>query len=69
MAYTESPRAPFGAISTFRVSQFVGNLVADVRAWIDRRRTYAELASLSPEMLEDIGLTRADLEENFLIRA
>ncbi|MEM7178973.1 MAG: DUF1127 domain-containing protein [Pseudomonadota bacterium] len=68
MAYIETPRAPFGAISTFRVSQFVTNLVEDVRAWNDRRRTYAELATLSPEMLEDIGLTRADLEENFLIR-
>ncbi|MBY8977802.1 DUF1127 domain-containing protein [Rhodobacteraceae bacterium NNCM2] len=68
MAYVETPRAPFGAISTFRVTQFVANIVEDVKAWNLRRRTYAELSALSPEMLDDIGLTRADLEEQFLIR-
>lgn len=68
MAYVDTPRAPFGAISTFRVTRFVADIIADIRGWNDRRRTYAELSALSPEMLEDIGLTRADLEDNFLIR-
>ncbi|MEM1277067.1 MAG: DUF1127 domain-containing protein [Pseudomonadota bacterium] len=61
-------RAPFGAISTFRVTGFIANLIADFNDWQARRETYRELARLSPEMLEDIGLTRADLEDNFIIR-
>lgn len=68
MAYVDTPRAPFGAISTFRVTRFVADVIADITAWTERRRTYGELSALSPEMLEDIGLTRADLEEKFLIR-
>ncbi|MEM6933815.1 MAG: DUF1127 domain-containing protein [Pseudomonadota bacterium] len=68
MAYVDTPRAPFGAISTFRVTRIVADIISDFRGWADRRRTYAELSALSPEMLEDIGLTRADLEDSFLIR-
>ncbi|MEM7238502.1 MAG: DUF1127 domain-containing protein [Pseudomonadota bacterium] len=68
MAYVDTTRAPFGAITTFRVTRVVSDILADVQAWNARRRTYAELAALSPEMLEDIGVTRADLEDNFLIR-
>lgn len=68
MASTASLSAPFGAISIFRATGFVARLVADYRTWKARRDTYRELSRLSPEMLDDIGLSRADLEENFLIR-
>ncbi|MEM8792206.1 MAG: DUF1127 domain-containing protein [Pseudomonadota bacterium] len=61
-------RAPFGAISTFKITRVIADLIADFNGWQERRETYRELSRLSPEMLEDIGLTRADLEDNFIIR-
>lgn len=68
MAFFEQSRAPFGAITVHSIVMAVSNLVESFRTWQIQRRTYGELASLSPEQLEDIGLTKADLEDMFLIR-
>ena len=60
-----APRAPFGAITTYRVTNALSGLVSMAKAriqnWIDERRTAAALSRLSPAMLEDIGLTSADI--------
>jgi uncharacterized protein YjiS (DUF1127 family) len=63
MAATETTRpAPFGAVSAFRVTSLIGNAVAAVAAWNDARVTRNALAKLSDRELDDIGLTRADIE-------
>lgn len=66
MATTDfAPRAPFGAITTFRATNGLMNFVGAVVAWINERlearRTAEALSRLSPEMLDDIGLTQADV--------
>jgi len=61
-AMTMTPAAPFGAITTHRVVSAVMNVIATVRAWNETRRTVAVLRSLNADQLEDIGLTRADIE-------
>ncbi|KAJ54113.1 hypothetical protein ACMU_04240 [Actibacterium mucosum KCTC 23349] len=40
---------------------FIGALAALVLEWNDRRVTRKSLSKLSDDMLEDIGLTRADV--------
>lgn len=67
MAMIEISRpAPFGAISIFQVSTALTNLVAalsnPVRIWVENRRTALELSRLSPAMLQDIGLSSADVQ-------
>ena len=67
MAMIDTPRtAPFGAISTFRAVTSITSLVETVtrnyREWQERRRTARELALLTPDMLDDIGLTSADVD-------
>lgn len=47
----------FGA----RASGLFATLLADVMAWNDRRVTRKALSALSTRELDDIGLTRADL--------
>lgn len=59
---TMTPAAPFGAITTHRAVSAVMNVIATVRAWNETRRTVAVLRSLNADQLEDIGLTRADIE-------
>ncbi len=58
-------KAPFGAISTFRATTVISNMVETVTTaiheWVETRRTADALARLSPAMLEDIGLTQADV--------
>ena len=67
MAMIDTPRtAPFGAISTFRATTFLMNTVETVTsaivAYIEHRRTVQALNELSPRMMEDIGITHADIE-------
>lgn len=40
----------------------VGGLIAAISAWNDRRITRRELAKLSDRELEDIGLSRAEID-------
>ena len=59
---TAAAAAPFGAITVHQiVSAFMG--AADkVREWNDTRRTVNALRALTPDQLDDIGLTMADVE-------
>lgn len=59
---TMTPAAPFGAITTHRIVSAVIDVFATFRAWNETRRTVAVLRSLNADQLEDIGLTRADIE-------
>ena len=54
--------APFGAITVHRVVTAVFSAVATLRSWNDTRRTINTLRTLSPAQLDDIGLTRGDIE-------
>jgi len=63
MAAFETTRtAPFGAIATYRVIQFVSTLLADIAAWNDARMTRNALGKLSDRELDDIGLSRGDID-------
>ncbi len=55
--------APFGAITVHRVVTAISGVVDKMRAWNDTRRTIVALRALSPAQLDDIGLTRADIED------
>lgn len=60
MAMTyNAQNAPFGAISTYRVTSALYGVADDVHAWNARRTMAAEFHSLTPSELEDIGLTAA----------
>jgi uncharacterized protein YjiS (DUF1127 family) len=63
MAATETTRsAPFGAITTYRAIQAVGNIFSAALAWNDARATRSALGKLSDRELDDIGLCRGDIE-------
>lgn len=63
MAMTyNAQKAPFGAISTFRVTSALFGVVDDVLTWNARRNMAAEFRSLTPSELEDIGLMAASRE-------
>lgn len=60
-------KAPFGAITIhrattalFSTAKTVSNRIA---AYVERQRAIAQLNNLSPRLLDDIGLTRADVDE------
>jgi uncharacterized protein YjiS (DUF1127 family) len=64
MAAFETARsAPFGAITTYHIIRFVGDMMDRVIVWNDARVTRNALAKLSDRELDDIGLTRADVYE------
>lgn len=54
--------APFGAITTYRTVQAVSGLFAALAAWNLARQTRNALWNLSDRELDDIGLTRGDIE-------
>lgn len=54
--------APFGAITVHRIVTALFGVVDTIRGWNDRRRTLAALRALSADQLDDIGLTRDDIE-------
>lgn len=63
MAATEPTRvAPFGAISTFRITGMIENTLAALAAWNDARVTRNSLDRLSDRELDDIGLCRGDID-------
>ena len=62
MAITTTPAvAPFGAITIHRAVGALSGLVAVLREWNDARRTANALRRLKADLLDDIGLTRADI--------
>ncbi len=61
--YTRTAIAPFGAITVHRVVTALSGVVAKLRSWNETRRTIAALRALNAAQLNDIGLTRADVED------
>lgn len=61
-AYETTRTAPFGAIATFRLIQFVSNIVDAIADWNDARVTRNALAKLTDRELDDIGLCRGDID-------
>lgn len=63
MAITKTAAAaPFGAITVHRIVTSLSGVADKFRAWNDYRRTVNALKALSPDQLDDIGLTAADIE-------
>ena len=60
---TRTAVAPFGAITVHRVVTALSGVVATLRAWNDTRRTIIALSALTDAQLDDIGLTRGDIED------
>jgi len=60
--FTRTTVAPFGAITIHRVVTAISGVVGTLRTWNDNRRTIIALRELSAAQLDDIGLTRADVE-------
>lgn len=64
MARTIASQAvPFGALTVHRIVTAVSNAIATFRRWNQIRRTVDELRRLSPRQLDDIGLTRSDIQK------
>lgn len=61
-AQVTSSAAPFGAITTFRFLQFFARIHTAVATWNDARVTRNALGKLSDRELDDIGLSRGDID-------
>ena len=63
MAMIETVRpAPFGAITAYRVvGQPISRFMDWINARVDAAKTARALSKLTPAMLDDIGLTEADV--------
>lgn len=53
---------PFGAITTYRVIHLIEGVANSFSSWNSNRKTYNELRALSSRELDDIGVSRADVE-------
>lgn len=63
MAAFDTTRTAYGSTSAVsRISAFVSQAVSAVVAWNDARITRKALASLTDRELEDIGLSRGDID-------
>ena len=56
-----STHAPLGAVTTLRIVDSILNLKDLAVAWNQARVSREALSRLSPQQLDDIGLTRNDL--------
>lgn len=54
-------QAPLGAAAIYQVVDTIANLTNEVMVWNKTRVTRKILSRLSPEQLDDIGLTGTDL--------
>lgn len=64
MAATDFNRSASGSASVAnRVSNYFSNLVGTFVAWNEARVTRSSLNALSDRELEDIGLTRGDIND------
>ena len=62
MATTYTPAiAPFGAVVIHRTIGALSAMGAAIREWNDARRSADALRRLNTHLLDDIGLTRADI--------
>jgi len=57
-----TPVAPFGAITAHRIVSAFDSVLRTFREWNDARRTVTILRGLSADQLDDIGLSRGDVE-------
>ena len=63
MAIIDTPRAPaIGHLNTGVLGNFYSSTFGAVLAWYDRRATRNALSALSDRELEDIGLSRGEIE-------
>lgn len=63
MAHASNSRpAPFGAIATFNLVTVFERAWTAISDWNAKRNTHTILSALSDRELEDIGLTRGDLD-------
>ena len=60
--YDYSRSAPFGAVTTHRIVSAIDNLRETLVAWSIRRETRRQLNRLSDRELNDIGLSRGDID-------
>lgn len=56
-------RTQITSVASLRLSNAIEQAVAVFAAWNDARQTYKALSKLSDYQLEDIGLTRGDLDD------
>ncbi|NOX41555.1 MAG: DUF1127 domain-containing protein [Alphaproteobacteria bacterium] len=54
--------APFGAVTTLRITNSLDNLRMALIDWNSKRVTRAALSKLGDRELNDIGLSRADVD-------
>lgn len=57
-----STRLPFGALTVHRLVSAVDAALLPVARWIQVRRTAEMLRQLDDHRLDDLGLSRADVE-------
>ncbi len=62
-AFETNRTAPFGAIATYNVVRFFGDIAGAAIAWNDARVTRNALGKLSDRELDDIGLSRGDIAD------
>jgi uncharacterized protein YjiS (DUF1127 family) len=59
---TTADRVPFGAITILKLVNIAENATTALTTWNLNRITRRELSRLSDHQLEDIGLTRGDIQ-------
>lgn len=55
--------APFGSITVYRMVTSFGRVFSTLAEWKSNRTTRLALVSLSDDMLEDVGLSRGDINK------
>lgn len=61
-AFETTRQVPFGAITAYGLVQTVARTGERLRAWNNARVTRAALFRLTDRELDDVGLTRSDIE-------
>ncbi|KUP94802.1 DUF1127 domain-containing protein [Tritonibacter horizontis] len=62
MANASTAIAPAGSVAVLRAVDFFFNLRSTLVDWNEARKTRKALSALTAAQLEDIGLTRAEIE-------
>ena len=60
---TANLHAPLGAVSVLRLVDGIMNFKTNMVEWNESRQTRKALSQLSAAQLEDIGVTRADIDK------
>ncbi|GAA6194830.1 DUF1127 domain-containing protein [Pseudophaeobacter sp.] len=60
---TANLHAPLGAVSVLRLVDGIMNFKTNLVEWNESRQTRKALSQLSAAQLEDIGVTRADIDK------